>query len=41
MAVHNGLDLDKLIDTAHWLEGLLDRPVPGQLSKAGNFPPKK
>ncbi len=39
MAIHNGLDLDKLIDTAHWLEGVLGKPVPGQLSKAGNFPP--
>ncbi len=40
MAVHHGLDLDKLIGTAHWLEEILDKPVPGQLSKAGIFPPK-
>jgi len=33
-----GLDLDKLIATAHWLEGALGHPVSSSLSKAGGFP---
>ena len=40
MGVQTGLDLEKLIETAHWVEELLQKPVPGQLSKAGIFPPK-
>lgn len=34
-----GLDLGKLIDTAHWLETALGHPVASSLSKAGGFPP--
>ena len=33
-----GIDLEKLIATAEWLEAALDHPVPGQVSKAGGFP---
>ncbi len=35
------LDLNKLIETAHWLETVLDHPVPGLVSRAGGFPPGK
>ncbi|KCZ46249.1 hydroxymethylglutaryl-CoA lyase [Hyphomonas pacifica] len=34
-----GLDLGKLIETAHWLEKALGHPVASSLSKAGAFPP--
>ena len=33
-----GLDLSKLIETAHWLETVLGHPVSSSLSKAGRFP---
>lgn len=33
-----GLDLDRLIATAHWLEGALRHGVPSMLAKAGPFP---
>ncbi len=33
-----GLDLDRLIDTAHWLESVLKHPVASDLHKAGGFP---
>ncbi|MEL7284589.1 MAG: hydroxymethylglutaryl-CoA lyase, partial [Pseudomonadota bacterium] len=33
-----GLDLGKLIETAHWLETVLGHPVSSSLSKAGGFP---
>ena len=33
-----GLDLGKLIETAHWLESALGHPVSSSLSKAGGFP---
>ncbi len=33
-----GLDLDRLIDSAHWLGGVMGREVPGMLSRAGAFP---
>ncbi|MEH6744909.1 hydroxymethylglutaryl-CoA lyase [Hyphomonas sp.] len=33
-----GLDLSKLIETAHWLEKVLGHPVASSLSKAGRFP---
>jgi hydroxymethylglutaryl-CoA lyase len=35
-----GLDLEALIETAHWLEKVLDHPVASALSRAGGFPPK-
>lgn len=33
-----GVDLDRLIDTARWLEARRAKPVPSMLSKAGSFP---
>jgi hydroxymethylglutaryl-CoA lyase len=33
-----GLDLERLIDTAQWLEGPLGKPVPSALRRAGGFP---
>ncbi|MCL4149599.1 UNVERIFIED_CONTAM: hypothetical protein GTU68_040789 [Idotea baltica] len=33
-----GLDLSKLIETSHWLEGVLGHPVASSLSRAGGFP---
>jgi len=36
--ISTGVDLAKLIDTAHWLEGALKHPVPAMVSKAGPFP---
>ena len=33
-----GLDLGKLIETAHWLESVLGHKVSSSLSKAGGFP---
>lgn len=32
-----GIDLDKLIDTARWLQEQRGRPVPGMVAKAGGF----
>jgi hydroxymethylglutaryl-CoA lyase/(R)-citramalyl-CoA lyase len=36
--VETGIDLDALIQVAEWLSGVLDRPLPGLLQRAGNFP---
>lgn len=33
-----GYDLDAIIDTARWISAHLDRPVPGALTRAGNWP---
>jgi isopropylmalate/homocitrate/citramalate synthase len=33
-----GIDLDGLIDTAHWLSSVLGRPVPGRVQQAGRWP---
>jgi hydroxymethylglutaryl-CoA lyase len=33
-----GVDLSRLIDTARWLQSQRGKPVPGLLSKAGEFP---
>ncbi len=33
-----GVDLEKLLATARWLQETLGRPVPGMLLKAGSFP---
>lgn len=38
MGFRTGIDLDKLIDNARWLETLLGRPVPAMVAKAGGFP---
>ncbi|MBD0318541.1 MAG: hydroxymethylglutaryl-CoA lyase, partial [Thermoleophilia bacterium] len=37
--VETGIDLDALIDVAAWLEEVLGRALPGQLSRAGVFSP--
>jgi isopropylmalate/homocitrate/citramalate synthase len=37
--VETGVDLDALIAVAGWLSGVLQRPLPGLLHRAGNFPP--
>jgi hydroxymethylglutaryl-CoA lyase len=33
-----GIDFDRLIDTARWLEAQRGRPIPSMLAKAGGFP---
>lgn len=38
MGVSTGIDLDRLIATGEWLQGVLGRTVPGMLLKAGGFP---
>jgi isopropylmalate/homocitrate/citramalate synthase len=37
MGYETGIDLDALIDVASWLAKQLDKELPGQLYKAGNF----
>ena len=37
--IDTGIDLDALIEVAVWLEGELGRELPGQLHRAGPFPP--
>jgi hydroxymethylglutaryl-CoA lyase/(R)-citramalyl-CoA lyase len=37
--VETGIDLDALIAVAGWLEGLLERQLPGQVYRAGSFEP--
>ena len=39
MGIETGIDIEGLIDTAHWLEQRLGRAVPAMLGRAGNFPP--
>ena len=36
-----GLDLNQLIETAHWIAGKLGKPAPSALSRAGGFPPAR
>lgn len=38
MGYDSGVDLDALAANVPWIEGVLHHPVPGYLSKAGNFP---
>lgn len=38
MGVATGVELPKLLATGEWLQGILGRPVPGMLLKAGGFP---
>ncbi|MDJ0654362.1 MAG: hydroxymethylglutaryl-CoA lyase [Xanthomonadales bacterium] len=38
MGVQSGLNLDQVINAAGWLGSVLNRPVPGFLSRAGTFP---
>jgi hydroxymethylglutaryl-CoA lyase/(R)-citramalyl-CoA lyase len=35
--VETGIDLDALIGVAEWLEGILGRPLPGRVYRAGTF----
>jgi isopropylmalate/homocitrate/citramalate synthase len=37
--VETGIDLDALIGVAEWLEGVLERPLDGQVYRAGTFAP--
>ena len=37
--VETDVDLDALIGVAEWLEGVLGRPLPGQVYRAGSFAP--
>ncbi|MGQ0589568.1 MAG: hydroxymethylglutaryl-CoA lyase, partial [Sphingosinicella sp.] len=36
--VSTGLDLDLLIETSAWFSGVIGKPLPGMLTKAGRFP---
>ena len=36
--IEHGLDMEKIIPTAKWLETILDKDVPSMLAKAGHFP---
>lgn len=38
--ISHGLEIEKLIDTAKWMETVLGKRVPSMLSAAGNFPAK-
>jgi len=38
MGYDSGVDLDQMINAAGWLGATLNRPVPGMLSRAGNYP---
>jgi hydroxymethylglutaryl-CoA lyase len=33
-----GIDLERIIDTARWLQGVRGKPVPGMVAHAGGFP---
>ncbi len=37
--IETGIDLDALIGVAEWLEGILGRPLEGQVYRAGSFAP--
>jgi hydroxymethylglutaryl-CoA lyase len=41
MDLNTGLDLDALIETAAWLEGVVGHPVSAALGRARNFPPRE
>jgi hydroxymethylglutaryl-CoA lyase len=36
--VSTGIDLDRAIETARWLAGVIGRDLPGMVSRAGGFP---
>ncbi len=38
MGIETGVDLDRAIETARWIEGQVGHTVPGMLIKAGPFP---
>jgi hydroxymethylglutaryl-CoA lyase len=35
MGIHTGIQLDKLLETSRWIEGVVGRTLPGQVAKAG------
>jgi hydroxymethylglutaryl-CoA lyase/(R)-citramalyl-CoA lyase len=37
--IETGIDLEELISVAEWLEGILGRPLEGQVYRAGSFAP--
>lgn len=39
--VATGIDLDSLLGVVEWLERMLGRELPGQLARAGSFPPSE
>ena len=39
LGIGTGIDIEALIETAHWIETQLGRAVPAMVSRAGNFPP--
>ncbi len=41
MGVDTGLDLDRLVEAAHWLRGHLGDSVVGLVQRAGLFPPRR
>jgi hydroxymethylglutaryl-CoA lyase len=41
MGVSTGYKLPELVEAATWLGGVLAKPVPGMLAKAGRFPPEQ
>lgn len=40
MGIETGLDIDRLIETAHWIGRELEISPPGMLQRAGTFPPQ-
>lgn len=36
--IEHGLDLDKVCEVVPWLEGVLGKPTPGMIARAGGFP---
>ena len=38
MGIETGVDVNKVIETATWLESVLEKPVPAMVGKAGVFP---
>jgi hydroxymethylglutaryl-CoA lyase len=38
MNIETGIDLDQIIETTAWLEGKLQKKLPGALLRAGQFP---
>ena len=41
MGLKTGVDIDRIIDTAKWLEGPLRTPMPAMVTRAGVFPSAK
>ena len=37
--IETGIDLDRLVAVAEWLEGVLERELEGQVYRAGAFAP--